>query len=136
MRKRVKDLGSFSATVGVHEEDGAKKYPSGVGIADVAHWQHNGTATIPPTRFLDVTFQDKAQEIRAMKKRVALAVINKQMTVEQGLKLLAVTLAGMVKKRIVAGIGEPPKHRPEGKRLIDTSQLIGAIKGRVSKGAP
>lgn len=130
--KRVDEFKNTRLTVGIHEREGAEqRAEGGATLAEIAGFQHNGTATIPPRPFLDLTFEPNEERIRKMKKRVAQEILAGRLTVEQGMNLLGVQLAGMVKQTIKDGI-PPELQSREGTPLIDTGQLIGAIKHEVS----
>src|SRR3954464_2954248 len=93
--------------IGINE---AKRTPNGASLADVARWNHWGTANIPSRPFLLIALNGQAPAVQAICRRVAKAVIEGKLTVDQGLSLLGIW--GVKEVQRVIALGIEPENRP------------------------
>lgn len=135
---RGSGLKDLHVMVGIND---SKRTSSGASLADVARWNHWGTATIPSRPFLYVALNGEAQPVQEICKRVAKAVIEGKLEIEQAAQLLGIWGVKEV-QRIIALSLEPP-NRPatiarkgSDTTLVDTGQLRQNISYRIESAKP
>jgi hypothetical protein len=122
-------------TAGIHAEDGSKPH-GGLTNADIGTFHEFGLA-VPQRSFLRAYFDaNEARITKLLEDAVVDAVINGK-DLESAALRVAVQVEGEIKERIYSGI-EPglsqaikDQRGEEAVALLDTGQLIGAIKALV-----
>jgi hypothetical protein len=132
--------GDLTITVGVHSDDAEHTHAGGEGltVGDIATFHEFGTQTVPQRSFIRAWF-DEGQDEHQRVIREELDAAAKGVPLQTALERIALRLEGSCKQRMAQGI--PPPLSPvtvarkgSSTPLIDTGQLRGAIRARVSNG--
>ena len=134
--KQLAKTGHAWITVGVHAEDTDRK--DGGNMALVASANEFGTADgrIPARSFLRSTIDTRRRDILAVARKTRNAVIDRKLSGEDGLNVIAQWVEAAIKKTI-EDLKDPPNapstiaRKGSDNPLIDTGQLINSIRGVV-----
>lgn len=133
--------GEVTITVGVHSDDANHTHGTGEGltIGDIGTFHEFGTAHIPARSFVRGWFDERQDFIQATLRTQVAAVVAGKRPVAQALERVALAFEGDVKRRITDNIPPPLapatiKRKGSSVALIDTGQLRGAVRARVSTG--
>jgi hypothetical protein len=99
----VSDIRDAGVEVGLFDEDGVHPHsPEGLTIAEIGAIQEFGTddGHIPERSWLRSTYDEKASQFADEAERVAVAVIDRRLTVNQGLTVMGAAQVGEVKRTI------------------------------------
>jgi hypothetical protein len=124
-------------TVGIHEDEGAGDHGDDLTIADVGAIHEFGLG-VPQRSFVRGYFDENAAAIEQAQD-AALARILDGADPETEAARLGLQMEGGMKTRILARIAPPLAESTKRKRgegavpLVDTSQLIGAIRSKVTR---
>lgn len=99
------DIRETGVEVGLFEEDGVHpNSPEGLTIADIGAINEFGTedsgGNVPERSFLRSTYDEQGERFADDAARVAVAVIDRRLTIDQGLQVIGATQATAVKKTI------------------------------------
>lgn len=123
-------------TVGIHAAEGSASYEDGATVADVASWNHFGTANIPARPFITGWVDAHQADIKKQ-----LAAANEKIVggMDPGFafKQFAQWAAGQVQKGISAGVPPPDadstvRRKGSATPLINSGQLRASIRGMVT----
>lgn len=134
---RGSGLGDGAVQVGIHDSE---REPNGASLADVARWNHWGTATIPSRPFLLMALSGDRAEVQRIVKQVSKAVMLGKLSVDQGLNLLGIWGVKETQRVIALGV-EPPnapstiKQKGSSKPLIRYGQLRNSISFKIEHGS-
>ncbi len=125
----VKGIEGKVVRVGVHDGE----------ISDIALIHEFGapSAGIPERSFLRQTFQNKRDQINALRKNLLARVLTNQMTEHQALGLLGAFVAGAIKTTITSDGEFAPlaastiRAKGSSRPLVDKGQLISSIAWQV-----
>lgn len=123
-------------TVGIHEDEGSESHGDGLTTADVGAVHEFGLG-VPQRSFVRGYFDDNQAEIEDLQ-TVALQHILDGADPAAEAGRLGLKLEGGMKERILARINPPLAESTKARRgesavpLVDTSQMIGAIRSKVT----
>jgi hypothetical protein len=127
----------LEVTIGIHAEDGAEGHDGGLTTAEVGSYHEFGLG-VPQRSFVRAYFDEHASEIEQAQD-ACLARILAGSDPRAEAARLGLKLEGGMKERILARIDPPLAESTKARRgesavpLVDTSQLIGAIRSRVTE---
>lgn len=131
--------GEATITVGVHSSDANHTHGSGEGttVGDIATWMEFGTQTVPARSFVRGWFDERQDFAQATIRTQLAAVVAGKRPLAQALERIALAFEGDVKRRIAQNIPPPLapatiQRKGSSVALIDTGQLRGAVRARVS----
>ena len=128
--------GSYRITVGIHAEDGGQ-YANGVTLAEVAEKNEFGGPNQPARPFIGPWADERRASAIEQIKAAFKEALKARTSPAQRLDQIAQVLAGEVQQRISTGIPPPNAQSTIDRKgsstpLIDTGQLRGSIRGKVS----
>lgn len=131
----------IEVTVGVHSDDAEHTHAGGEGltVGDIATFHEFGTQTVPQRSFIRGWYDESKPEIAAVLRQELLAVVEGRRGVGQAFERAALRFEASVKARIRRHIPPPlspvtVQRKGSSTPLIDTSQLLNAIRARVGVG--
>ena len=137
LQRRLRALEGTEVHVGVLQPD-----PTGDGdttIAVVAAANELGTRDTPQRSFIGRTIDGEAKEIAGVQAKVLDKVVAGEMSAEQAGDVVGLDVASRVRETIRSNV--PPALKPEtvkrkgdSRTLVDTGQLLNAIKHEVLRG--
>ncbi len=133
LMKRLSSAAPARLTVGVHEDDGEKTYPSGATVAEVATYNELGLG-VPRRSFVTDWVDETESEKRADLTTVGLAVL-KGAAPEAQLEKLGERYVEQVKARmdgLQPDAPETAKEKGSSEPLEETGLLRASIKARVT----
>lgn len=133
----MRDLGGMEdrvAYVGVQSDAGSGD--EGTSIAEYAFYNEYGTERTPERSFMRSSFDERVQQLMALRTRIVKLVIDGRLDPDRGASLLGEAHEGDIKRKIGSNI--PPPNAPStiaakgsSKTLIDNGTLRGAIRYEV-----
>ncbi len=145
LKKLIAKSDVSAVRVGVLAEKGGSKEhdsESGATILEIATIHELGApkAKIPERSFIRRTFKSKARQLARFKGRVAQLIIERKLTVAQGLDVIGAWGAEQVKQTITSGAHIPPPLKPateaakgSTRPLVDTGRLANSITHALAK---
>lgn len=124
--------------VGILEGKGgeAEHGESGMAIIEIAAVHEFGSVDgrIPERSFLRRTFEEQQDELIKFQSKIAVAVVNQRLSIEQGLGQLGLWAQAAIKRTITGDPPIPPPLKPatiarkgSDRPLVDTGQLLNSI---------
>lgn len=97
-------------------------------VADVAHWNHYGTAHIPARPFIALALENRKVELQALFARVGRGVMAGKLDGKQALGLMGVEVTNAIVQQIADGVPPPNTEETIDRKgsstpLINTGQL-------------
>lgn len=136
LSRRLRTLDGTEVRVGVLQPDPTD---GGSTIAVVAAANELGTSRVPQRSFIGRTVDGEAKEIAEVQARVMDKVVAGSMSAEQAADVVGLDAASRVRATIRSNV--PPALKPEtvkrkgdSRTLVDTGQLLNAIKHEVAGG--
>jgi sugar phosphate isomerase/epimerase len=139
IRDQTREMGDFSVTVGVHEEEGSAQTDSGASLAAVAAFHEFGTSRVPRRSWLLDWLSENEGRVEEAFRRLAREVAARRMDAETAYFQLGEFAVSGIQARIRSNI--PPPLSPvtvaakgSSVALIDEGRLIASIRHRVRRG--
>lgn len=113
---------------------------TGATVAQIAAYNHEGTATIPPRQFIVVWFDENLAENKRFAKQLAAERLGRRISYDQSLKMMGARAVGGIQKRMVSGPFAPnakstlAAKAPKNKPLINTGQTRASVAFELEKG--
>lgn len=122
-------------TAGLHAKEGAKRYPTGVSVAELGSWHEFGLG-VPQRSFIRGWFDENRAKLPAAIRAELQRAVKRGETQMFGLRRLAVTIQASIQARIANGIAPENAdstilRKGSATPLIDTGTLRSSIVVRV-----